>query len=220
MRNLAFYLAFGGMAFVYGLAFDRETPVEDARPALAGLAVKTTALETGRAGLQYAGTIAASGGVKPYPFTAGNLHAGLSAQPLVPIDAGVYAGQSDIALAPFPITAPIEGQPPDCAAGGWPHTTMGDAHVLVVDRNTCFLYETFNTHRCNGQWASDSQTIWDLKDFQHRPYGDQGQQPARNLPTSRRLPSSLSPLVPQSLSPLVPQSLSPLVPQSLSPSVP
>jgi hypothetical protein len=94
-----------------------------------------------------------------------------SAQPLVPIDVAAYAGESDISLEPIPITAPIEGAPPDCAAGGWPHTYLGDAHVLVVDRNTCFLYETFNTHRCNGQWASDSETIWDLKQFEHRPWG-------------------------------------------------
>ncbi len=94
-----------------------------------------------------------------------------SAQPLVPVDVGVYSGESDVAPEPIPITAPIEGAPADCAAGGWPHTYLGDAHVLVVDRNTCFLYETFNTHRCNGQWASDSETIWDLKQFEHRPWG-------------------------------------------------
>jgi hypothetical protein len=94
-----------------------------------------------------------------------------SAQPLVPIDVAAYADESDVALEPIPITAPIEGAPADCAAGGWPHTYLGDAHVLVVDRNTCFLYETFNTHRCNGQWASDSETIWDLKQFEQRPWG-------------------------------------------------
>jgi len=94
-----------------------------------------------------------------------------SAQPLVSIDVGPYSDESDISLAPIPITAPIEGAPPDCAAGGWPHSYLGDAHLLVVDRNTCFLYETFNTHRCNGKWASDSETIWDLKQFEHRPWG-------------------------------------------------
>ena len=94
-----------------------------------------------------------------------------SLQPLVPIQVGPYASESDVALAPFPITAPIEGSPKDCGPGGWPHTYKGDAHVLVVDRNTCFLYETFNTHRCNGQWASDSETIWDLTKFENRPWG-------------------------------------------------
>jgi hypothetical protein len=294
VRNFALYLAFGACAFVFGLVFDAETPVDAAQPA--SLAITTTAVHTGRVGVGYTTTVAASGGVKPYTYTASGLPAGLtvdkstgvvtgtpaagtfglrpvsfevtdsakptphvakaslsmsvyqsearevcgklslgdnasfngfvpfapadlwdkdisnasldpnndaitsaagfaglnlhpdfssptygygipyvvvdsSAQPLVPINVGVYSSESDVALAPFPITAPIEGAPPDCAAGGWPHTYLGDAHTLVVDRNTCFLYETFNTHRCNGQWASDSETIWDLTKFEHRPWG-------------------------------------------------
>jgi len=92
-----------------------------------------------------------------------------SVQPLVPIHISAYPGESDIAMAPFPLTAPIEGFPGDCAAGGWPDTYQGDAHVLVVDRNTCFLYETFNTHRCKGAWNADQETVWDLKQFEHRP---------------------------------------------------
>ena len=294
MRNFAFYLAFGSVAFVYGVAFDSETPVSAAQPA--SLAISTTVLHTGRVGSAYTTTVVATGGVKPYAFSATGLPAGLtinkttgvvtgtpvsafgvipvsfkvtdsakpkagaatarlslsiyqsaakevcghlnlgnnasfngfvpfastdlwdtdisnapldpnntaitsasgfaglnlhpdfsnvkdgdygipyvvvdsSVQPLVPINVGIYGGESDIALAPFPITAPIEGAPKDCAAGGWPHTYEGDAHVLVIDRNTCFLYETFNTHRCQGQWNADSETIWDLKNFEHRPWG-------------------------------------------------
>lgn len=92
-----------------------------------------------------------------------------SVTPLVPIDVIDYASESDVAQAPFPITAPIEGSPADC--DGWPDTYIGDSHVLVLDRNTCFLYETFNTHRCNGQWASSSETIWDMQNFEQRPWG-------------------------------------------------
>jgi hypothetical protein len=33
------------------------------------------------------------------------------------------------------------------------------------------LYETFNTHRCNGAFNASSETIWDLKNNQHRPWG-------------------------------------------------
>ena len=43
--------------------------------------------------------------------------------------------------------------------------------MVVIDRKTCMLYETFNTHRCNGQWNASSETIWDLKKFENRPYG-------------------------------------------------
>ncbi len=92
-----------------------------------------------------------------------------SVTPLVPINVIDYASQSDVADAPFPITAPIEGSPADC--DGWPDTYIGDAHVLVLDRNTCFLYETFNTHRCNGQWNASSETIWDMQNVEMRPWG-------------------------------------------------
>src|SRR5207237_569046 len=64
---------------------------------------------------------------------------------------------------------PIEGSPSDCS--GWPNTYVGDSHVIVLDRATCFLYETFNTHRCNGAWSASSETIWDLKNYERRPYG-------------------------------------------------
>ena len=92
-----------------------------------------------------------------------------SQTPLVPISVVDYASESDVAMAPFPITAPIEGAPADC--DGWPDTYIGDSHVLVLDRNTCFLYETFNTHRCNGQWSASSETIWDMQNFEQRPWG-------------------------------------------------
>ena len=40
--------------------------------------------------------------------------------PAVPINVIDYASQSDVVVAPFPITAPIEGNPADCS--GWPDT--------------------------------------------------------------------------------------------------
>jgi hypothetical protein len=92
-----------------------------------------------------------------------------STTPLVPIDVVAYASESDVALAPFPITAPIEGSPADCTGG--PSDYVGDQHVLVLDRNACMLYETFNTVRCMGTWSSDSETIWDMKNFEQRPWG-------------------------------------------------
>ena len=92
-----------------------------------------------------------------------------SVTPLVPIDVIDYASESDVAMAPYPITAPIEGSPADC--DGWPDTYVGDSHVLVLDRHACMLYETFNTHRCNGQWNSSSETIWDLTSYDERPWG-------------------------------------------------
>jgi hypothetical protein len=92
-----------------------------------------------------------------------------STTPVVPISVVDYASESDVASAPFPISAPIEGSPADCS--GWPDTYIGDSHVLVLDRNTCFLYETFNTHRCNSAWSSSSETIWDMQNYEQRPWG-------------------------------------------------
>jgi len=92
-----------------------------------------------------------------------------STTPVVPISVLDYADESDVASAPFPISAPIEGSPAHCS--GWPNTYIGDSHVLVLDRASCFLYETFNTHRCNGAWNSSSETIWDMQSYEQRPWG-------------------------------------------------
>ena len=89
--------------------------------------------------------------------------------PAVPINVIDYANESDVMLAPFPSNAPMEGDLPDCS--GWPDTYQGDSHVLVLDRSKCFLYETFNTNRCNGQYNSSSETIWDMKNSESRPWG-------------------------------------------------
>ena len=92
-----------------------------------------------------------------------------STQPLVPINVVAYASESDVADAPFPPTAPVEGFPAQCTGG--PNNYIGDQHVLVLDRKTCFLYETFNTELCNGAWSSDSETIWDMQNYEQRPWG-------------------------------------------------
>ena len=89
--------------------------------------------------------------------------------PSVPINVNDYASESDVVVAPYPSSAPIEGAPADCS--GWPDTYTGDAHVLVLDRAKCVLYETFNTNHCNGLWNSSSETIWDMNNYESRPYG-------------------------------------------------
>jgi hypothetical protein len=88
---------------------------------------------------------------------------------LVPINVIDYASESDVAMAPYPLNAPIEGSPADCS--GWPDTYVGDSHVLVLDRHACMLYETFSTHRCSGAWNASSETIWDMQNFEQRPWG-------------------------------------------------
>ncbi|MGA3372174.1 MAG: hypothetical protein ABSC48_10485, partial [Terracidiphilus sp.] len=80
-----------------------------------------------------------------------------------------YASESDVVVAPYPTTAPIEGAPADCS--GWPDAYLGDSHVLVLDRTKCFLYETFQTNRCNGLYNAANETIWDMKNYESRPWG-------------------------------------------------
>jgi len=92
-----------------------------------------------------------------------------STQPVVPINVVAYASESDVAAAPYSATTPIEGLPATCTGG--PNNYVADQHVVVLDRNTCMMYETFNTAYCNGSWSSDSETIWDMTNYEHRPFG-------------------------------------------------
>jgi hypothetical protein len=88
-----------------------------------------------------------------------------STQPtLVPITVNAYPTESDVSYAPYSASTPIEATPGNCISNG-------DQHALVIDRNTCMLYETYNTVLCNGKISSDSETIWDLKNYEQRPFG-------------------------------------------------
>src|SRR4029453_19273240 len=68
-----------------------------------------------------------------------------------------YADESDPGPYPFPANAPIE-------AGG-------DRHVLVVDRDACRLYETFDSHFVGSGWRCGSGAVFDLRSNALRPDG-------------------------------------------------
>src|SRR5262249_9051982 len=53
-----------------------------------------------------------------------------STQAKVNVNIGQFSDESDVVPMPIPATAPIEGAP-----------NPGDNHVLVIDKNTCWLYE-------------------------------------------------------------------------------
>src|SRR3984893_17981101 len=82
----------------------------------------------------------------------------------VAITMTTYQSESDITLYPIPITAPIEGFPADC-------TVTGDDHLIVIDKNKCWIYESWQAQRCNGAWSAANGAIWDLTSSEHRPYG-------------------------------------------------
>ena len=77
-------------------------------------------------------------------------------QPRVPMSF-VYDDESDPGPYPFPPGAPVE-------AGG-------DRHVLVLDRDACRLYETFDSHYVGPGWRCGSGAVFDLRSNALRPDG-------------------------------------------------
>ena len=84
----------------------------------------------------------------PYgiPITVvGSAHAKVSVQ-------FQYAGESDRVPYPLGADTKVEG-------GQW---TSGDRHTVVVDRDTCRLYETWATRRSGSKWYAGSGATWNL----------------------------------------------------------
>jgi hypothetical protein len=85
-----------------------------------------------------------------------------ASQPLVNVVLGAYAGQSDPGPMPIPANALIEG---------YPAPANGDAHVLVLDKDNCFLYELYNSqYEKGGSWKANSTAVWDMTIAEQRPY--------------------------------------------------
>jgi PKD repeat protein len=82
-------------------------------------------------------------------------------QPRVPVTFD-YDDESDPGPYPIPPDAPIEGGP----------DSDGDRHVLVVDRDSCILYELFYARpQPDGSWKAGSGAIFDLGSHALRPDG-------------------------------------------------
>jgi hypothetical protein len=79
-----------------------------------------------------------------------------SSQPRVPMSF-VHADESDPGPYPFPPEAPIE-------AGG-------DRHVLVLERDACRLYETWDSRLVGPGWRCGSGAVFDLRSNALRPDG-------------------------------------------------
>lgn len=77
-------------------------------------------------------------------------------QPRVPMSFD-YADESDPGPYPLPPNAPIE-------AGS-------DRHVLVLDRDACKLYETWDSHYLGPGWHCGSGAVFDLRSNALRPDG-------------------------------------------------
>ena len=82
-------------------------------------------------------------------------------QPKVPVTFD-YADESDPGPYPIPANPPIEGGA----------QSSGDRHVLVVDANSCRLYELYASYPAsNGAWTAGSGAIYDLRSDAMRPAG-------------------------------------------------
>lgn len=86
----------------------------------------------------------------------------VSGSPFVTINYTAYGDESDPGPMPVPKNAPIEG---------YPNPGNGDRHVLVLDRDNCWLYELYSSYRQkNGSWNAGSGAVWDLLNDEQRPY--------------------------------------------------
>jgi len=73
-----------------------------------------------------------------------------------------YASQSDPGPYPLGDDTKVEG-------GQW---KSGDRHTVVVDKDSCTLYETWATQKLNGgKWKAGSGAIWDLNSYRLRHAG-------------------------------------------------
>jgi hypothetical protein len=90
----------------------------------------------------------------PYQVVAGT-------QPKVAITVGAFADESDPGPEPIPANALIEG---------YPKPGNGDRHVLVLEKDGCWLYELYNATLKSGKWSADSADVWDMTINEQRPY--------------------------------------------------
>jgi len=86
----------------------------------------------------------------------------VSGQAPVKVAYTAYGDESDPGPMPVPANAPIEG---------YPKPGNGDRHVLVLDRDNCWLYELYSAHVLkNGNWNAGSGAVWNLLGDETRPY--------------------------------------------------
>jgi hypothetical protein len=91
----------------------------------------------------------------PYQVVAGTLAK-------VTISLGAFASDSEPGPMPIPSNALIEG---------YPKPGSGDRHLLVLEKDGCWLYELYNAAlNKNGSWSADLAAVWDMTINEQRPY--------------------------------------------------
>src|SRR5438046_5950464 len=90
----------------------------------------------------------------PYQVVAGT-------QAKVAVKLGAFFDESDPGPMSIPSNALIEG---------YPKPGTGDRHVLVLEKDGCWLYELYNATVKNGIWSASSSAIWDMASNGQRPF--------------------------------------------------
>ena len=90
----------------------------------------------------------------PYQVVAGT-------QAKVAVTLGAFFDESDPGPDPIPSNALIEG---------YPKPGNGDRHVLVLEKDGCWLYELYNASLKSGKWSADQVSVWDMTINDQRPY--------------------------------------------------
>src|ERR1022692_3391747 len=91
----------------------------------------------------------------PYQVVTGS-------QRKVTVKIAAYPDENDPGPMPIPANALIEG---------YPRPGNSDAHVLVLEKDNCWLYELDRAFRLpGGNWRADSTAIWDMTIDAQRPY--------------------------------------------------
>src|SRR6266487_2721255 len=90
----------------------------------------------------------------PYQVVAGT-------QAKVPVTLGAFFDESDPGPEPIPSNALIEG---------YPKPGNGDRHVLVLEKDGCWLYDLYKATLKSGKWSADAVAIWDMTINEQRPY--------------------------------------------------
>jgi len=90
----------------------------------------------------------------PYQIVSGT-------QAKVPIKLGAYASEDDPGPMPIPSNALIEG---------YPKPGDGDRHVLVLEKDGCWLYELGNARTTSTGWSGDAAAVFDMTTNEQRPY--------------------------------------------------
>ncbi|MBX3030736.1 MAG: hypothetical protein KF809_11285 [Chloroflexi bacterium] len=68
-----------------------------------------------------------------------------------------WASESDRVKYPIPASPRIEGG--------------SDKHMLMLDKDSCTLYELYRVRKVDGKWKADSGAVWKLRSNKLRPKG-------------------------------------------------